>query len=229
MKNNPVFKRWTAGALLMVALASAQVWAMEDDSVFTYTRIEADAGRSRGATVETWDGEGWIGTDYNRLWWKTEGDRAAGKTEDAEAQLLYSRYIAPFWDFQAGLHHDFKPDDKNYLAVGVRGLAPYAFDVDLALFARSDGKLFARTRAEYDLLITNRLIARPYVTGDWAGTSVSEEQRKGGLYRLETGLQVRYEFLRSFAPYLDWVRVRLYGAAREESATMLRTGIRLIF
>lgn len=214
---------------LLVFVYSHFVRAHDMPEIFSATRIETDVGKTSDRTLESWRADGWIGSDYDRLAWKTEGDVEKGDVSDAEAQLLYSRYVAPFWDFQVGLRHDFEPLSHNYFAMGMRGLAPYGFDVDIAAFVREDGKLFARTRGEYDLLITNRLIVRPYLFGDWAATGSEDDDIKGGLYSIEGGINARYEFARSFAPYIEVARIEHPGAASSESYTIGRLGVRLLF
>jgi len=53
-----------------------------------------------------WDMQGWYGGDYNRLWFKTEGEGEQGKSpENTELQVLFSRRFSPFWDWQLGVRH----------------------------------------------------------------------------------------------------------------------------
>ena len=84
-----------------------------------------------------WEGQGWIGSDYTRLWIKTEGERysSPGGLVDAEIQALYSRAVSPFFDFQGGVRQDLVPGEKRTFGViGIQGLAPYLFELDTALF-----------------------------------------------------------------------------------------------
>ncbi|WP_312800409.1 copper resistance protein B, partial [Pseudomonas sp.] len=37
----------------------------------------------------SWDVQGWIGGDIDRLWIRSEGERTNGKTEEAEVQVLW--------------------------------------------------------------------------------------------------------------------------------------------
>lgn len=224
-------KNKVRAGLCLIALSFAHTGAAHEmPEFFTATRIELDAGKTGDSTTRSWDADGWMGSDFNRLAWKTEGDVADGETHEAEAQLLYSRYVAPFWDFQIGARHDFEPSAHNYLAIGMRGLAPYGFEIDIAAFVRSDGKLFARTDFEYDLLITNRLIASPFLFADWAASGERDEDDiKGGLYALEAGLNVRYEFARTFAPYVEVARSVNPGTNDEGDYTITRVGVRLLF
>ena len=170
-KNTRPTRQWLAAMTLGVLAASAQ--AMEDESIYSYTKVEADVGKMRGrsGSTQTINVDGWAGGDVNRLWYLFDGERSGGRTSASELQLMYGRYIAPFWDAQIGLRHDERPDRRDYLALGFRGLAPYSFDIDLKLFVRDDGKLFARTRVENDFLLTNRFIARPYANVEWSATN----------------------------------------------------------
>ena len=61
--------------------------------------------RSTGSQSDyRWDIEGWSGGDYNRIWFKTEGQRnTAFKADyDVDFQLLYGRFIQKYYDFQIG-------------------------------------------------------------------------------------------------------------------------------
>jgi copper resistance protein B len=49
---------------------------------------------------------GWIGGDYDRLWFKTQGDDVLdGPVEAAELQLRYSRLVAAFWELAVGVRY----------------------------------------------------------------------------------------------------------------------------
>ena len=229
-KNKAAVSAWFAATAFAVAVLPAQ--AMEDDSIRAYTKLEAGIGKTRGqgGATQSLSVDGWVGGDFNRLWYQFDGERRGGRTEAAEAQLLYGRYIAPFWDAQVGLRHDERPGRRDYLALGVRGLAPYSFDVDLKLFVRDDGKLFARTRVENDFLMTNRFILRPYLNVEWSASNVDATVR-GGPYQTDFGVQARYEFNRRVAPFVDLSRT-YYPRAQSggaQPATTLRAGLRAIF
>ncbi len=40
-----------------------------------------------------WDASGWLGGDINRIWFRSEGERTNGVTEDAELQLFFKKLI----------------------------------------------------------------------------------------------------------------------------------------
>ena len=105
------------------------------------------------------EAQGWIGKDLDKFWLKTDLALSEGELEEAEVQALYSRALSSYWDLQAGVRHDDRPDpSRDWLVLGIQGLAPYWFDVDAALFVTSGGQTSARLQAEYELLITQQLV-----------------------------------------------------------------------
>ncbi len=162
------------------------------------------------------DGQAWIGRDLNKLWLKTEVEQVSGETEEAELQTLYSRAVAPYWDLQAGWRHDFRPKPaRDWLAVGVEGLAPYWFEVDVAAFVGEDGRTAARLEAEYELLFTQRLVLSPEIELNLYGKDDPETGVGSGLSDMELGLRLRYEIRREFAPYFGVVWVKKFGGTAD--------------
>jgi copper resistance protein B len=157
-----------------------------------------------------WEGAARIGGDINKLVIKTEGEGSfGGELDDAETQLLYSRAIAPYFDLQAGVRYDIKPDpSRAYALVGIEGIAPFWFDVDAQLFLSNKGDLLARLEGYYDQRITQRLIAQPRAELNLALQDVRENGIGSGFSDLELGLRFRYEIKPEFAPYVgvEWVR-----------------------
>src|SRR5688572_32045480 len=78
---------------------------VSDDAIryfFLMDQLESRFTR-QGADSVQFNGSGWIGGDYNRIWLKPEGSKVyGGPWEDVDVQLLYGRLIAPFWDLQIG-------------------------------------------------------------------------------------------------------------------------------
>jgi copper resistance protein B len=63
-------------------------------------------------------------------------------------QALWSHAIDPWFDVQAGVRYDFRPDPRRaYLVLGLQGLAPYWFEVDAAAFLSNKGDVSARVEA----------------------------------------------------------------------------------
>lgn len=172
-------------------------------------RLEYQTNEGDGLWL--WDAQGWYGGDLHKLWIKTEGEYLAegGELEEAELQALYSRAISPFFDLQLGYRIDLEPDPERHFAVlGVQGLAPQWFEIDAAAFVSDEGDVSARLEAEYDLLLTQRLILQPRAELNFAVQDVSSYGVGSGVSTVEAGLRLRYEIRRQFAPYvgISWRR-----------------------
>ncbi|MEQ9316165.1 MAG: copper resistance protein B [Henriciella sp.] len=154
------------------------------------------------------DGNAWFGGDINKLWLKTELEYLPEESEfeEAEVQALWSRAISPYFDFQAGVRYDFEPEGRTHLVAGFQGLAPYLFELDAASFVSSDGDLTARVEAEYELLLTQRLILQPRAEIELSAQDIPELEIGSGLSNVSAGMRLRYEVKREFAPYVgvEW-------------------------
>ena len=197
-----------------VAMAEARRAVQEEHGASKTFFIQGDRLEYRtngGEPLFLWDAQGWWGGDKNKLWIKTEGEYSFDQDafEEAEVQALWSRPFSRYFDFQAGVRHDFAPDDdRTFGVLGVQGLAPYWFEVDAAVFVSDDGDVSARIEAEYELLLTQRLILQPRTELNFAVQDVSEYGVGSGLSTAELGARLRYEIKREFAPYIgvDWTR-----------------------
>jgi copper resistance protein B len=201
-----------------------------------FDQLEWQAGK--GADAFSWDTKGWVGRDRTRFWFRTEGDRADGRTEQAQTHLLFGRAVARWWDLTAGLRVDTLPSTpRTALALGIQGLAPYWFDVEASAYVEPSGRSHVRVETRYDLLITNRLVFQPQVEFEVYGRSDPERGIDTGLSTGELGLRVRYELRRELAPYVGvvWTR-RFFGTADlardagdNVAATRLAVGLRTWF
>jgi len=188
-----------------------------DQPVFPFLLLDRIERRwQKGNDLRVWDVQGWVGGDYNKLWLKSEGkDEAGGRTGQADIEALYARLISPFWYLQAGVRYEERPSpSRTSLALGVQGLAPYWFKVDATLYLNEKGKASARFEAEYDFLLTQRLILQPLLETSFAASAEPERSVGRGFNDLELALRLRYEIRRQFAPYIGvtWSR-KLGGTA----------------
>ena len=186
---------------------------MHDDDIHSFVLFDRlEAWNADAGTGFEWEGEAWIGTDLDRLWLRSEGERIDGRTEAADLEVLYGRSVARWWDLVVGVRHDLKPGaSQDFAAIGVMGLAPYKFEVSATAYIGESGQTAARAEVEYETLITNRLILQPLVEINLYGR---KDERRGigsGLSTVEAGLRLRYEFTRKFAPYVGVVRERAFG------------------
>ena len=209
----------TAAILALANGVSAQ-FVDRQTTVFTLAD-QLEYGTTRPGRPVRWDLAGWVGNSYTRLWVKSEGDwNTVGGGKEFDVRAEYSRLISPFWEIQGGVRLEGRQrgnrtDTRGHLELGLLGLAPYWFQLEPELFIAQDGQVAARLTAEYDLAVTQRLIAQPRVE---TYAAFSENRRFGvgsGLNYIEPGLRVRYEFRRELAPYVgvNWFR-QLGGTAR---------------
>jgi copper resistance protein B len=138
---------------------------VEDDRVFTFITFDELEGRTdRPNTSFRWDGQGWIGTDFNKLWIKSEGTVTSGITSDGDHEILYDRPIPHmrYFDWQGGARIDLDSGPtRAWLAIGIEGLARYFFNFEPTLYLRDGGRVAGRIQSSYDLYLSQRLILQP--------------------------------------------------------------------
>ncbi|MCU7871692.1 MAG: copper resistance protein B [Candidatus Thiodiazotropha sp. (ex Lucinoma borealis)] len=201
----------TVFALMAMGLSTAVFAGGADDPLIYKVMVDKLEIRNTGGNDPlVLDADAWVGYDLNKFWFKTEIERVDGETEEAEVQFLYSRAVAPFWDVQAGWRRDIKPEpDRDFLALGFKGLAPYLFEVDAGVFIGESGQIGARIDAEYEYMLTQKLILSPEIEMNLYSKDDEEVGIGSGLSDMELGLRLRYEVLREFAPYIgvNWTKI----------------------
>lgn len=211
---------------------------MDMDDAAAFGRVVAEQFEWRtgdGTNGPAWDVHAWYGNDYNKLWFKTEGTRLEDVTEDARAELLWDRIFSRWWSSQLGVRHDFgNGPSRDWLALGVQGLTPYFFQIEATGYVGDAGRTAARLRAEYDLLLTQRLVLQPELELNAYGKDDPERNVGAGLSDLQLALRLRYEIRRECAPYLGVAWFRRLGktadlvreAGQEPSVLQLVAGVR---
>ncbi|HXR36206.1 MAG TPA: copper resistance protein B [Candidatus Binataceae bacterium] len=184
-----------------------------DDMILGHVLFDQMEGRTNGPDNELrWDGEGWVGTDMNRLWLKSEGFIAHGLATDGDQEALYDRPITTYFDAQAGVRYDLDSNPgRVWGAIGIEGLAPYFFQFAPTFYFSDRGYFAGRIAGSYDLLITNRLILQPQVEMNFYSKSQADRGVGSGLSEIDTGLRLRYEITRKFAPYIGFAYTGTYG------------------
>ena len=163
--------------------------------------------RTDDNTSTTYDLQAWYGRDYDRAVLKAEGDIDNGKFLEASTELLWGHAIATYWDTQLGVRYDSgEGPGRTWLAFGVQGLAPYWFEVDATAYVGANGRTAINLEAEYELLLTQKLILQPRIEADFYGKDDSALGVGSGLSELAAGIRLRYEIRREFAPYVgvEW-------------------------
>lgn len=201
-----------------------------------FDRLQRVGNQDVNAT--SYDAQAWFGRDYNRLVVKAEGEVSKGKLQDARTELLWGHAIAPYWDTQLGARYDSGTGpDRSWLAFGFQGLAPYWFETSATAYVSGSGRTALRLEAEYEILLTQKLILQPHVEVNLYGKDDDAREIGSGLSTGVAGLRLRYEISRQFAPYIGVERASKYGrtadmarASGESTAeTLWVAGVRFWF
>jgi copper resistance protein B len=191
---------------------------------------------SHDGSGASWDARGWIGTDRDRFWFRTEGQGNNGQLAEGQVHLLYGRAISRWWEVVAGVRQDVRPGSpQTWAAVGLQGLAPYWFEVEATAYVGASGRTQVRLETEYELRLTNRLVLQPLVELDIYGKSDPERGIGAGLSSADLGLRLRYEIRREIAPYVGVVWNQKYFGTADYTrqagdpvgAARLAVGVRL--
>ena len=193
-----------------------------------------------GENVFVWDFDFVVGTDELKFVWRSEAEivDGSGEFEGLENQLRLQYPVSTFFDAVVGVQAitpDNLPDRYNAV-VGLKGLAPGFFEVDADLYL-SDNSFF-RFEAEYEGLITNRVILIPSIelTVPLAD-DLAYGQAAGGA-TVEAGLRLSYDLVdRAISPYIGVNYEKSFGgtadlisaSGEENGVTSIVFGTRLMF
>ena len=216
-----------------------EIMAMDDRARIGMVMLDQlDLRDTESGSAFAWDVEAWYGDDYNKAWLKSEGERHEGDAADARVELLWDRIFSRWWSVQLGARQDVGPGpSRTWAAVGVQGLAPNFFEIEATAYFGEGGQTAARVSAEYDVLLTQRLVLQPEVELTAFGKNDLAMGVASGLSNLEAGVRLRYEIRRELAPYigLAWTR-RLghtadlaHAAGEARSDLQLLAGLRIWF
>ena len=214
-----------------------RVMDMHDDPLLAMFKLDQfERAHADDTYATSWEAEAWIGGDFDKLWLRTEGERESGAT-DARIEAFWDHAFASFWDWQLGVRHDFGSGSgptRDWAAFGVQGLAPYWFEIEATAYVGEQGRTAMRLRAEYELLLTQRLILQPELEANLYGKSDPARGINNGLSDFDLGLRLRYEIRREFAPYIGVVWVRRFGDSdaltmHAGSDTQVVAGLRVWF
>jgi len=174
-----------------------------------------------------------------RFVWRSEAeyDIEEDSFETLENQARLQTPISDFFDAVVGARLDTPSGtNRGYGVLGVHGLAPQWFEIDADLFI-SDKPQF-RFEAEYEGLITNRIILTPSLEVDLPFTDDEEVGIAAFGPKLKVGLRLSYDLIdRAVAPYVGLHYERIFGdtgdLARDEGEGVedlfFVAGLRLIF
>lgn len=225
----PWCRSWRAIPLILVSLAATAAYAQirEPEGPKLYPRkewpqpVEDEVRRTailadvfeyrpdRAGGDFRWDAEAWHGTDYNRVWFKSEGERntALKAQYDIDAQLLYGRFVKRYYDFQVGARLETQSFQNGNVSrvhgvLGLEGIIPYNYEMEALFFVSQNGDVSGRVTGTKDVLLTQRLILQGRVESTFAAQRVERFTAGTGLNNIEVGFRLRYERPREAAPYV---------------------------
>jgi len=141
--------------------------------------------------------------------------------------------IHGLWDTQAPAYRTRAPA-RDWAAFGVQGLAPYWFEIEATAYVGDSGRTALRFRAEYELLLTQRLVLQPEFETNVYGKRAPDRGIDSGVNDATFGLRLRYEIRREIAPYVGVVWKHRFAdadftAGRTGSEAQLVAGLRVWF
>lgn len=217
-----------------------------DDVPRFFTLIEQLEYRvqDQGPDELGWEAQGWLGYDYDRIWWKSEGENVFEGADEGESEndLLYARWITSFWNAQIGFQYANEWEGQDYRdrwsgALALQGLAPGRVEVDASLYISEDGDVTLEVEGEYNLRLTQRLVLQPRAELGFAAQDVSDRELGAGMTDANLDLRLRYEIRRELAPYIGAryrvlvgeTRSRADADGRDEDLFFFVAGLRLAF
>lgn len=195
------------------ALAGGSRVSLADETYFTGLWVDRfEYVESHDTDATEFEGHAWLGDSYTRYLLRSEIEVVNDSLDVAEIDLQYSRAISPFWDLRLGYRREIREEDqRNWASIGLIGLAPYWFEVDASLFLGENGNSLLDIEAEYDLLVTQRLVIQPRLDIHSYGKTDEVMRQGAGLSTVKAGFRMRYEFDRQLAPYFGVERIVKFG------------------
>lgn len=227
---------WGEGAM---AHSRHMMMVENGGQTFSYLRLNGEYSARKGRDGYSVDGKFWYGGDINRLHIRGGFSGDVGKgVDDGDIAVLYSRAIDAYFNIEGGIKQELGEGPKRtYASIGFSGLAPYWFELESALMVSDKGDFTAHIEAEYDQLITQKLVLQPAFELGLSAQNVAEKGLGSGITEVGASLRLRYEFVRAFAPYVgvswnqkiggtaDFVR----AAGEKASSTKFVFGLRTWF
>ncbi len=169
----------------------------------------------------SYEATGWYGGDYQRLYLETEGKHDSGSSDGGEVErldLLYGRLISPFWNIRAGFGYrgTYGPhsDERFFAAFGLKGMAPYMFEVDTNFRVSNRGEILLDLEAEYDLYITQKFVLQPRFDASFSFNRIEGLGIGSGFPAIGFSARLRYEIKREVAPYVGIRWSTMTGGSR---------------
>lgn len=165
------------------------------------------------------EGVAWYGSDSQRLrlTWDIEHNQ---QDSHQDISLAWQKPLDSFWNYEWGVAYQA---EQTWLKVNINGLMPYKFEVDGSLLLDEQGHSMLILEGDYDLRFTQRLVLQPSLKTTLNGKEHAQHQQGSGLAELQTGLRLRYDLTRRFAPYLGVQQHDFFGKTADLRAQQGQT------
>ncbi|MEQ8441284.1 MAG: copper resistance protein B [Alphaproteobacteria bacterium] len=201
-----------AGILFSAAVLASSAQAEEATWGIQMEQFEYRLGEGSDNLL-AWDFDAFVGTyDYKFVWRsEAEYETEPNTFETLENQARIQVPITDFFDAVAGVRIDTpEGQDRLHGVIGIHGLAQQWFEVDADLFLSENPS--ARFEAEYEGLITNRLILVPSVELDLPFNDDPDAEVGAFGPTLELGARLSYDVVdRLLSPYVGVHYERVFG------------------
>ena len=224
-----------ATILLGPATASAAeplvFWGIQAEQLEWRTGDDAD--------LAAWEAEAFAGTDELQAVWRSRGewDPDEDSFEKLENQARLRVPVSDFFDASAGISVSTPHGpDRLYGVVGIEGLAPQWVELNADAFL-SD-RPFLRVEAEYEALITNRIVLSPLLEIELPLVDDTAIGAAAWGPTVELGARLGYDLVdRAISPYVGIHWERAFGdtadlrraAGQDIDELFVVVGTRLMF
>ncbi len=178
-----------------------------------YSKLTMDSLEKQGNKDKSisWSGNFWVGTELNKVYFYSEGEKPKSSSSKSENQLVVSHAISPYWDVQLGVGYD-KNQGAHQIwgVVGLKGMLPYFIETRATLLAGND-TVGLRLEAEYKALITQKLSLTPSISTALYSNDIPDMELGKGLSNITASLRLNYEITRQLVPYIGAQWSKNYG------------------
>ncbi len=211
----------TTGAVALATLTAGAVFAEPGVPPLIYgvqvEQLEYRFGENDEELL-VWDFDAMVGNDELKLVFRSEAEMETSSNdfETLENQLRLQKPISDFFDAAVGVHASTPTDgpDRYNLVVGVKGLAPQWFEIDADLYLSEHP--FGRFEAEYEALLTNRLILTPSIEVNMPFKDDTEAGQAAGGATIEIGARLSYDLVdRAISPYVGVNYEKSFGGTAD--------------
>lgn len=144
------------------------------------------------------EGVAWYGSDSQRLrlTWDIEHNQ---QDSHQDVSLGWQKPLDSFWNYEIGVAYQA---EQTWLKLNVNGLMPYRFEVESNLLLNEQGHGLLSFEGHYDFRLTQHWVLQPSINANLVSHTNAVKLEGNGLSELKTGLRLRYDVTRRFAPYL---------------------------